>query len=861
MKKTFKGLFLLAILSLTLSSCEFFISTSSTTSSDSESTTTITTSDDPITTTTTSEDPNNGGDYVDPDPDPDPDPDLGGGSTTETNDVSVRSVLNQLQETPFAYKGTAAMVIAEDSSQEVVYSESYYLEGYLSEDAYIYIVKDEDGNEITHSEYFPRTEFNLIGTKQLNPITNEVVSSYYSSYNFYSRYYNPFVFVSESMGTLVGNTVTFELSKTAAYQIFCFFFGGDTSSFYGTGEITVTIDTTSGDIESVSLVSDKYYETIYGVPYTGWYEFNYTYVTLADIDAYWTEPVEDDGSTSALASAFNELSNGNYSSDVTITYQNEVIDEATLKMTDDIIIIDDGETLYGYANTSDGYQSFSTTSGNTNLRGNSVSTSGSIADVKTQFSILSYMFENKGNNTYVYANRGTEDYLIYTMPEYLYVSKYLDYYSYYSIDEGSYTWTLNDDGTIDIQYTFLYYDINVKVYDINTTSIGGYTFTEYTLPTSWSEVDGAVELLAEYGITDQLPWFDEIQTGWTASNYGYYGSLTSDLFRDYSHSIDWYESYIIETLESEGWFFVGNSYNGNYEEYMFSYSYYEQPYQTSLYIGVGFEYTYYGYWSNGNYSSYYDIVMHINVYEPGIDILPEGLLSIWLSDNFSDPNNMNYTTQVIYSQCLTPFDYDQDTQTFGDLCYDDEIFEEGYISTFVDQNIGYIEEGYTAYYGQSSIPDVSYNLFQYWEIYDNQVDLYSKYDYGDGNTEEWSSGTYDGYSSVAEIIYTPNLLVDKEFYATAGGGSYYMFRTTTDVISILLSIAGLSSWTGFSSYITDYSITYEVGSSELYVYLNLDGDFLISEDAFEHGHNAAHISLYLELIIRDVGYTIVESPL
>ncbi len=825
MKKSIRGLFILTILSLTLTSCDLIRFSTGDNSSSS-----VTTTSDDIT-TTTSEDPNNGG-----------------GSTTETNDVSVRSVLSQLQETPFAYSGYMSATMVEQSTQEVVYYEDAYYEGYLSEDTYISITKDASGNEISHVEYFKDPDNGAIITKKLNPITNEVESSRYGSSRFSSRYYNPYNYVDISMGTLTDDSVVFDLDMDAAFEIFDFFFGN--SGYPGAGTLTVYIDTTSGDIQSVCFKTDTFSEDTYNY----WVEFTYSYISYDDIDTYWTEPIEDDGTTSDLSDMFIELAKGNYSAEITIVdlYSDENFYYVILKMTDDMIIIDDFTNLYGYANVENGYQSFYGTSGETQLISNSSTKVGSVSDLQTPFSIKSYMFEKISDIGYRYANRGTEEYLIYTMPEYLYVSQIIDLEGS-RIDENSYIWRLNQYGNIDIEYMIDNYHISTHIYNIGNTDVSEYTFNKQEAPTSWDDVDGATELLLEYGIDGQLPFFSDLGVDWFVLD----NQLIAYVSVDIGYSVP---NYLNGVLEDAGWY----QYDYVLDYYETMYFRYDIDDQTSLSIIVGVGY---------NLVDYIEICITIcspinsgdnNDDNTGDDVEYDGI-NAWLYNNFSDPNNMNYTLNEEYTQIILPADYDETTYTINGYYYDNMVVNSGTLLSQIDGNIGYEELIYNTFYGEDSyksqIADEYYYEDYYYYYSNNEVNSYTRTSINGGEYSSWTLDTvHSGVNSIADVSYTPYDLLGESFYLRSENNSSYEYYITNDNVSIaskLLCIAGFPSWSN-SYYLQGQTITYNDNDGSLYVYLYIYNYYYVDEATF--GSNVALIENIIEFSIYNVGDTIITVP-
>ncbi len=602
-----KSTILVSLLTLVLSACTV-----------TEDTSIIsTTSDDPSTTTT---------------------------STTSTEEVSVASVLAKLQEDSFSFDGDLS-IYANNSEGSLVYSGYQSIKGYYSNDRYVNIAYDDEGYDSDRIDYYKNAETGYIESRYLDPTTNETVverrvsSTTGEQVYFDSLYYNPWWYVEESDGTLEGDIVTFTLSTTVGYNMFGIF------TNYGYTAETATVHLTSdGEIDYVLLETGYMDATYYGDPVIMWCTYLYEYISFEEVGAYSAEPREATSETQALQDLFDELKKGNYTADVTFnrkastsyfgdedyTFLGRIISTENAFL---VVYVEDNVStnvtngeIEGYVTYSEGY--YQRVVGNIN--DNSVYNTdnrireGDISQFQTQFTILAEMFDYVGNNQYVYANYGQESYLYLTSPDYEYSTFYYPSSRNYP-DVGSFTFTLNDDGTASIDYTlrasfgyYMYITVHVDIYDIGSTSVAAFNLTLTDPAGSWSEVSGAYDVFDTYGLDyDEFPFFDQITGVWSVTNGSAYAQFRN--LKPSSMTIDETYEYIDDEFTGTGWVYQGQNLYG---EYMYTFTR-----SNGLIVGASVTLD-----SNG--------YVYIYIYNA---------LSTWLFIGFGDTTNPNYTLTTTYS--------------------------------------------------------------------------------------------------------------------------------------------------------------------------------------------------------------------
>ncbi len=764
--KRFKGLIFIPLAALLVTACDNNDVSSSTSATEDPSVTT--TSDDPT-------------------------------STTSSPTVTVDSVLNALQD-DVAFEGTLS-IKASDSTGEVVYDSVYsFIEGYIGSDRFFNIETEEDGTESYRVEYYANEDTGYVEARYLDPTTNETaITSLVSSSTgnptyFVANFFNPWLYVDSSMGTLVDDTVTFELdSTTGNYLFYLFTFY---SSFVAT-TATVEVDTSTGAIETVTFATATTESTLNGEPVDAWYEFSYEIVTLDDIDYYNVDPRTGDENTASLQSVFNSLQDGNYTADVTVSGGRSTI-TSTIYSTPSLIIEDYNGEIYGVVDYDEGYKIVSGISGETTLTASNNTYSGSASNFLRPFTILAEMFDYVGDNTYVYANRGTEDYLYLTMPE----SMFYDY----EPSVGTYTWVLNSDGTVSISYsTDSGYSVSVEVSAIGTTDLSRFSIEVDDPADSWDDVDGAAELLAKFNIpTDAIPWFDDL-TGWAVYDYYSYGYGVLV----HENTIDADANTIHSALLAAGWSYTGIN---SYSEYAYTLDLEDG---SGLTLNISFVISY-GY-------------IYIYLY-PADNVLTE-----FIADNFSDYTSLNYTLNTVYYETVIPansttWELDYDSATTYEYTYsvqydNDKALIGNYLYVEVDTGIN-------VYYGASG-------TYSYYTSYQNSAD-----------------GTYTVGGSLYSL-YHLSLASSRHFYQTSYDGDMYYFTLGTNALYYLgaasqtltsSELQGYTSWTGEASF--DAS----TGTIHAYIY-GITNSYYWLDSSYS---TLGYIYSYLDITISNVGTTSIS---
>ncbi len=518
-------------------------------------------------------------------------------STSEINDENpelVKSVLEKLQEDSFSFDGDFSSY-ATNSDGELVYSSYSYIKGYYSSDRYVNIYYDDEGYDESRIEYYKNADTGYIEARYLDPTTNQtitqkLVNSASSQILYDSLYYNPWWYVDNTMGAAQGNVIYFNFDSSIGSGIF----GILTNYLYDCSSAQVYVDD-NGDIEYVYIETDIMDATYGSEPVDYYCTFLYEFIDFEEVGAYSAEPREATDETQALQEVFDELKKGNYTADISFnrkstfagtdydyTFEGKIIasDDAYLVVTvnDPVSTNVTNGQIEGYvADTESSYQYVEGNISDGVLSNTDSSISGGyVSQVKTEFSILAEMFDYVGDNTYVYANDGTEDFLYLTNPDY-------DFTDYYNPggdpDVGSFTITLNSDGTVCIDWTsragwygtYYYMTSHTCISKIGTTTLDDYNFTInfFEPPRSWAEIEGAQTILDRFDLTGyEFPWFDDLYGTWTSYNensaYGYFRtSVNNDM------TVDEIYEYVDQELKSYGWVYEGINIDG---EYMYTYT-------------------------------------------------------------------------------------------------------------------------------------------------------------------------------------------------------------------------------------------------------------------------------------------------
>lgn len=309
------------------------------------------------------------------------------------------------------------------------------------------------------------------------------------------------------------------------------------------------------------------------------FQASYTFdiVDIQDTNFSIPQPFETKSEHAKLQSLFNELKKGNYTMSVTKTggavgalntpevwyYASDVLIRAYVFSSGDI-------RGGGWYQDENGLNSITFDNGVMTGTGTTY-TDGSVSEYVSQFTFAPEVFDvNEDGSFTLKTGYGFENYIHYTAPDFAYnFNNYL-----YYLDEGTYTITVNDDGTAKFVYSYTSGDgygntysgqITLDIYNIGTTSSSQFEYVPYSVPSyeSWDDYgEDAVALLKKYlgeNATSILPVFNAdlvtTYTNWeerdvyqgTGQYLFFYGRFTSAT--DATNAIEDYQAALVE----KGW--------------------------------------------------------------------------------------------------------------------------------------------------------------------------------------------------------------------------------------------------------------------------------------------------------------------
>ena len=724
-------IFATAILfSITLASCDNNTTSLSNTTTSTQTTTQTTTTTTGTTTTTT--------------------------TTTSIDPATVLSnVLNQLKS-PISYDGK--IVLKQNGivlSQMHIYGYQGVGEVYINRDGTaIHLFKDETGYAVQ---------------KMINPLKNEVVSvplTSSSQYVLYDEYvFNPFLSLTADDLVLNGNEITITATQENGLAQSLRYFAFYTDEMK---EVKLTIDDV-GTILKVELSSD-----------------NITYTAdIVDKETINVPVIEAKQATSdhqKLTDLFTELEKGNYTVSYKSVYEDgtESIELTSFdfKLTPDGLLTSTGQ---GFLETDDGLVQVEVTDDNklqgVSLPDDSVSILDDFVNPFSQFKAETFDYEN---NIFTLPEYIDYDYLTYILPEIQFV--YSSTFGY-EVTPGSLSITFNEDNTYTINYEYIYYTYNqdyelvyaplnvtTVISNVGTTSLG-YTLDDY-IPkprqNSWSDVEGASDLLETYSIpSDLLPFYlpDEADEWYIYSDI-FSGDSLCLSFPTGDNLTAHYAEYK-KLLEAKGWQSQGVD---DYDEEKFTYTTSEG---TILKIGlVQVEQT-------GQYE-YYEIDIYL--YAP--EIASE--ISNYVNENIV--NKHNYTLTGTLVETYTEVDADGNTVENGTVI--ENTLVDG-LTTYVTEDAYYqyieTENGKAGVLYKESQVDGMINIDGYVAMTnDPNGELTFQYS-EDLSMEDWGE-LYTWVYSLDDVFngYTP--LVAEDDYTLVGndGQGYYGFNVFADVLSLIM---------------------------------------------------------------------------
>ncbi len=730
--------------------------------------------------------------------------------------ITIESVLDQLQQ-DFAFKGAFSFIAIDDYGELVWDETSFYIDGYIGSDRFYNIEYTTDGVETDRDEYYADEETGYVEWRYLDPTTNQTTSRILSGSStgapiyFASSFYNPWWYMDESMATLEDDyTVTFTISSSYGYDFFYYLTARD----YRARTATVTVDPDTGIIDTVSFTSAAYVDVLNDDFVDVWYTFTYQIVDIEELDYYNVDPRESDSSTDALQNAFNSLQEGNYTADITMTTtdenENTSTVQATVYSTSDLLLLERSSAITGYVNYDSGYKTVTGTPNNNTLTYSSTTYTGSVEDYLVPFTILGNMFDYVGDNTYVYANRGTESLLYLTMPDMLYTYTRLGYTPLVN----TYTWVLNDDGTIAISYDVSdTVSITVNVHHIGSTDLSGYNYQvdgSNSEPTNWALVEGAEDILALFNIsTDLMPWVDEFDYNWTiydTSNYGYAAFNSTKTFDiNIVDSID-------NQLRALGWNYEGVN---NYSEYEYSY---ELNDGSGLTLHLSFALFY-----SGNDDDLYTVSIY--------PLAPDSPITEFIEENFSDYTALNYTIDTTYTRIDASTTYDEDSDTY--IVNDDAITTTSSNQVLFDYEDA-IWNGWLYRTSDVGIEWYRSNSDGTYTYVDRT--LGSDYHVGRNYRSLYYVGYYLDRSTYTQLSFDGSVST----YSLSSNAIYFFCLATR----LFESLGGYSSW--------DAVATYDSSEGTIDIFIQCDdGIYTVDEEK-------VYIYQSIEISIHDVGNTSID---
>lgn len=716
------------LFSITLASCDNNTTSLSNTTTSTQTTTQTTTATTTTTTTTT---------------------------TTSVDPATVLSnVLNQLKS-PISYDGK--IILKQNGivlSQMHIYGYQGVGEVYINRDGTaIHLFKDETGYAVQ---------------KMINPLKNEVVSvplKSSSQYVLYDEYvFNPFVNLTADDLVLSGNEITITATQENGLAQSLRYFALYTDEMK---EVKLTIDDV-GTILKVELSND-----------------NITYTAdIVDKEAINVPVIEAKQATSdhqKLTDLFTELEKGNYTVSYKSVYEDgtESIEFTSFdfKLTPDGLLTSTGQ---GFLETDDGLVQVEVTDDNklqgVSLPDDSVSILDDFVNPFSQFKAEAFDYEN---NKFTLPEYIDYDYLTYILPEIQFV--YSTTFGY-EVTPGSLSITFNEDNTYTINYEYIYYTYNedyelvyaplnvtTVISNVGTTSLG-YTLDDY-IPkprqSSWSDVEGASDLLKTYSIpSDLLPFYlPEDASEWYVYSDIFSGDSLCLSFPTGDNLATHYAEYK-KLLEAKGWQSKGVD---DYDEEKFTYTTSDG---TTLKLGlVQVEQT-------GQYE-YYEIDIYL--YAP--EIASE--ISTYVKENIVDKHNYTLTGTLV--ETYTEVDAEGNAVNNGTVITNTLV--DG-LTTYVTEDAYYqyieTENGKAGVLYKESQSNGVTNIDGYVAMTnDPNGELTFQYS-EDLSLEDWE--LYLWVYTLDDVFDGLTPLVAQDDYTLVGndGQGYYGFNVFADVLSLIM---------------------------------------------------------------------------
>lgn len=613
-----KYLLLIPVLALALVACDPNVTTSTTSGGGNTQTSTTTTSLGTTSTGTTSSEP--------------PAPVL-----------TVADVLGALQNAnPLAVKGPYSNVITLDSTGETVQALNRSIQTLVSSDRYVSIeTDDQTGAELYYFDYFRNAETGAVEARYLDATTNEtkvrelVSGETGEPIAFVSEYYNPFVLVEEDMGSVINGQVVFNFDELAGRNVFSILSGGyDAVATSMTVTVDDNLDVVSAVLETEAAKGNV--ETAEGelVPATQTISFAFDFVSADEIAADDVAPRTRTADHDAMADMIDALKEGNF----TVSAAQTTVGSDEEPAEDNLIVTKEGIEMNGAGGvmvTPEGLVQYELSTGDAVLGTTTPDADSSISDYLPGFTVLPEMFDLVGENKYQ-LTPGTEAFALLNDP-----SATAGMYSDIVPDHGTVYWTLNSETSLTIEYTYTFsfeifgqvysiqYDVKVDVTDIGTT-VFPRTVEElvpYTPQTSWNDIDGMVEGLADYGITpDIFPFWLPEGGEWIEDFAGYFGP---NIYTSYTGEDDAVLAELVAVLTEAGWVSGGTN---DYGEAVYNYTLDDG---TVLEIGIMAE----GGW------------LTIYIYEPEAPYVANDA-DEWVRNAFADSTN-SFTISYEINQTIT----------------------------------------------------------------------------------------------------------------------------------------------------------------------------------------------------------------
>lgn len=459
----------------------------------------------------------------------------------------------------------------------VYYDETIYdVDFYYTQEQYSLRTSWADDGEVRVSRDIFCDQQGYACSGNLN-IWNEIELTRLGLDRYQDIYYNPFTLLSgssiyvDSDGSIHAN-----ISSSDDQEYFLDMLVGMTDP--SIEDIALKLDS-SGGLESITIyaltpVADA------GLGYTVQY-YEEIELHLADADSvYHMQELTPTADTEALQYYLDLLQQGNYTVDYKQTlpsYWSSTVTTATFQADSDICVITPSSGYpYGYAETEDGLTRFQVRGSGEEISLTGVSgypqSSVSISTKLPQFDILGVFFESNGTNSWTL----TSQYNAYQYAARLLPDKMMDDNNIGNIQSGSLDFTINDDGTLTIEYgyTYQYYytaTVEMTVSEIGTTDLGLDFDSQYSpftgYHTWWDYSEELYDTLRSYlSLDDDEEPEDYVPFYWDET-YGIdsFGTTVTGIFTiNYYMPADYGNTYFYsnygEILEQNGFTDNGNGY-------------------------------------------------------------------------------------------------------------------------------------------------------------------------------------------------------------------------------------------------------------------------------------------------------------